>query len=251
VFRHLKIEQHGDVALVRIDRPPANALDLELLEEGSQAVDELATASPGAVVITGRNGFFSAGVDLKLAPTLDEAAQRGMVDGINRLFAGWYAFPRPVVCAVNGHAIAGGLILALCGDDRIGAREGKLGLTEVTAGIPYPRAAIAIVRAELSAAAARRLVLGGELVGPEAALELGLVDELQEGQDVVARALELAAKRAALPREAYARIKHQLRGETIAAARAAVEHGADPVSGGWLGAETAQASAAILDRRRA
>ena len=166
MFRHLTIEQHGDVALLRIDRPPANALDLELLEEGARAHDELAAASPGAVVITGRDGFFSAGVDLKLAPTLDEEAQRRMVTGINRLFAGWYAFPRPVICAVNGHAIAGGLILALCGDQRVGARQGKLGLTEVTAGIPYPRAAIAIVRAELSAASARRLVLGGELVEP-------------------------------------------------------------------------------------
>ena len=251
MFRHLTIEQHGDVALLRIDRPPANALDLELLDEGARAHDELAAASPGAVVITGRDGFFSAGVDLKLAPTLDEEAQRRMVTGINRLFAGWYAFPRPVICAVNGHAIAGGLILALCGDQRVGARQGKLGLTEVTAGIPYPRAAIAIVRAELSAASARRLVLGGDLVGPEDALRLGLVDELHDVRDVVPRALELAASRARLPREAHARIKLQLRGETIALARAAVEDGGeDPLSAGWLGEETARASAGILDRGR-
>ena len=58
MFRHLTIEQHGDVALLRIDRPPANALDLELLDEGARAHDELAAASPGAVVITGRDGFF-------------------------------------------------------------------------------------------------------------------------------------------------------------------------------------------------
>ncbi len=251
MFRHLTIEQHGDVALLRIDRPPANALDLELLEEGARARDELAAASPGAVVITGRDGFFSAGVDLKLAPTLDAEAQRGMVTGINRLFAGWYGFPRPVICAVNGHAIAGGLILALCGDQRVGAREGKLGLTEVAAGIPYPRAAIAIVRAELSAASARRLVLGGELVEPEDALRLGLVDELQDAPDVVPRALALAAARARLPREAHERIKLQLRGETIALARKAVsEAGEDPLSGGWLGEETARASAGILDRGR-
>lgn len=250
MFRHLTIEQHGDVALLRIDRPPANALDLELLEEGARAQDELAAASPGAVVITGRDGFFSAGVDLKLAPTLDEEAQRQMVAGINRLFAGWYAFPRPVICAVNGHAIAGGLILALCGDQRVGAREGKLGLTEVVAGIPYPRAAIAIVRAELSAASARRLVLGGELVEPEDALRLGLVDELQDVQDVVPRALELAASRARLPREAHAHIKLQLRADTIALARGAVAGGEDALSAGWLGEETARASAGILERDR-
>jgi enoyl-CoA hydratase len=248
VFRHLKIEQQGELALVRIDRAPANAMDLELLAEGARALDELAAADPGAVVITGRDGFFSAGVDLKLAPTLDQDAQRGMVDGINRLFAGWYAFPRPVICAVNGHAIAGGLILALCGDHRVGATEGRLGLTEVAAGIPYPRAAIAIVRAELSAQAARRLVLGGELVEPREALELGLLDELRDRDEVLPRALELATARARLPRAAYARIKRQLRGETIAVAEAAVEDGGDPLSGAWLGEETAHASAGMLRR---
>lgn len=248
-FRHLRVDQHGDVALLTIDRPPANALDLDLLGEGARVVDELASADPGAVVITGREGFFSAGVDLKLAPTLDEEAQRHMVHGINRLFAGWYSFPRPVICAVNGHAIAGGLILALCGDHRLATRgAGRFGLTEVRAGIPYPRAAIAIVRAELDSLAARRLVLGGELVGAQEALDLGLVDELCDEADFLPRALELADDRAALPRQAYARIKRQLRGDTIALVQASLEDREDPLTRGWLGAETAQASAQILDR---
>jgi enoyl-CoA hydratase len=243
---HVRVEERGDVALVRIDRPPANALDLELLDEGARCVEELAAAEPGAVVITGRDGFFSAGVDLKLAPTLDADGQRGMVDGINRLFSAWYGFGRPLVCAVNGHAIAGGLILALCGDDRLGARgDAKLGLTEVRAGIPYPRMAIAIVRAELTPGAARRLVLGGELVGPDEALTLGLVDELQDEAGLLERALEVAEERARLPRQAYARIKSQLRGDTLALAESGAE---DPLTGGWLGAETAEASAGILER---
>ena len=142
---HVKIEERGDVALVKIDRPPANAMDLELLEDGRRALEELAAAEPGAVVLTGRDGFFSAGVDLKRAPTLDSQAQRAMVEAINRLFAGWYSFPRPVAAAVNGHAIAGGLILALCADYRVGGGDGKLGLTELRVGIPYPLAAMAVV----------------------------------------------------------------------------------------------------------
>jgi enoyl-CoA hydratase len=164
--------------VVRIDRPPANALDLDLLAEGHAVREQLASDEPGAVVITGRERFFSAGMDLKAVPELSPAEQRQTVDGINRLFSGWYAFPRPVVAAVNGHAIAGGLILALCADHRVCATEGKLGLTELRAGIPYPAAAIAVVRAELSASTARRLALGAELFTPEDALELGVVDEL-------------------------------------------------------------------------
>ena len=75
-----------------------------------------------------------------------------MVAGINRLFIDWYSFPRPVVAAVNGHAVAGGAILALCADRRIGAADATYGLTELRVGVPYPAAAIACVRAELSPA---------------------------------------------------------------------------------------------------
>ena len=239
----ISVEPHGDVALVRIDRPPANAMDLSLLDEGHRCLEELAAAKPGAVVITGREGFFSAGVDLKVAPTLDADDQRGLVQGINRLFAGWYSFPRPLVCAVNGHAIAGGFILALCGDYRLGARgEAKLGLTELKAGMPFPAVAMAVVRAELSPPVARRLVLRSDLVGPEEALALGALDELVPADELLPRALEMAEELAALPAAAYGYVKGQLREDALPDAAS------DPLLDGWLGEETAEASAGILER---
>jgi len=228
-------ETRGDVAIVRIDRPPANALDLELLAAGRQAAASLRDADPAAVVIVGRDGFFSAGVDLKAVPQLDDAGQRAMVEGINRIFLDWYSFPRPVVCAVNGHAIAGGMILALCGDYRVCARgDGKFGLTEVKVGVGYPAVAMAIVRAELTPESARVLALGGELIGPEAAREVRLVDELRDADDVLDRAIEVATDYAALPREAYARVKDQLRGGTIRAMRKVVDEGTDPLLAQWI-----------------
>jgi enoyl-CoA hydratase len=231
---------------VRIDRPPANALDPELLAEAGPFLEELRSAEPGAIVITGRDGFFSAGADLKVVPGLDAEGQRAMVDGINRLFAGWYSFPRPVVCAVNGHAIAGGMILALCGDYRVGSTEGKLGLTELRAGIPYPSNAMAVVKAELTPATARTLVLRAELIDPSLALELGALDELVEPQQVVPRAVEVAEAMAALPRAAYPIVKRQLRGETMDQLAAVLEGRADPVAQGWVSSETGAASGAIL-----
>jgi enoyl-CoA hydratase len=246
--RFVTVETQGEVALVRVDRPPANALDLELLEEGTAAVAELREAEPGAVVLTGREGFFSAGVDLKAVPKLDRDGQRAMVDGINGLFLAWYSFPRPVVCAVNGHAIAGGLILALCGDHRVGVvGAGKLGLTELRAGIGYPAAAMAIVRAELAPPSVRALALQAELIeaGPRA-VELGLLDELCPPDVLLERSFQVAGALAALPRAAYARVKDQLRGATVAELeRAAAD---DPMRGEWLGEESVAASAAILDR---
>jgi enoyl-CoA hydratase len=246
VFRHLAIEEHGDVALVRIDRPPANAMDLELLEEGSRALEELKAADPGAVVITGSEGFFSAGVDLKLAPRLDADSQRAMVAGINRLFGGWYGFPRPLVCAVNGHAVAGGLILALCGDHRVGAEHGKLGVTELRAGLPYPAVAMLVVQEELTPQVARRLVLGAGLVEPRQALEWGLVDELQPDDRLLERSLDVAAELASLPRETYAIVKRQLRGTALERIERILGDEGDPLAERWVGREAAAGSAAVL-----
>jgi len=247
--RHIHIEEAGDVAVVRIDRPPANALDLDLLAEGHEVRERLAREEPRAVVIVGRERFFSAGLDLKAAPTLNAAEQRATVDGINRLFLGWYGFPRPVVAAMNGHAVAGGLILALCADHRVCATEGRFGLTELRAGLPYPLAAIAVVRAELSAAAARRLVLGASLVEPPEALALGVVDELRPADEVLPRAIEVATEFAALPSATYRVVKRQLRGPAIDALERALGGGAgDPVLAAWVSNETSAAATGILRR---
>jgi enoyl-CoA hydratase len=248
--RHVTIEERGSIALVRIDRPPANALDPELLEDGHAVLADLGAAEPAAVVITGRDGFFSAGADLKVAPTLDAEGQRTMVTGINRLFAGWYGFERPVVCAVNGHAIAGGAILALCGDYRVGSTEGKLGLTEIRAGLPYPANAIAVVRAELTPQAARVLALRAELIDPPEALAHGLVDELVAPGEVLSRALEVAEGLAELPALAYGQVKRQLRGDTLERMRAVLEEGAEPLLEAWVSDETEGAASGILERDR-
>ena len=243
---HVTVEARGAIALVRIDRPPANAMDRGLLADLVATQEQLAAEEPAAVVITGREGFFSAGADLKLAPTLDAEAQAAMVDGINRMAAGWYGFPRPVVCAVNGHAIAGGMVLALCGDHRVAGPGGRFGLTEVRAGIPYPAVAIAVVRAELNPPAARELVLRGELWDAPAARERGLLDEVVEQNAVLDRALEVAGELAALPAHTYAYVKAQLRAPVIAEARRVLDGGSDPLAGAWVGGETAGAAAAVL-----
>jgi enoyl-CoA hydratase len=149
-----------------------------------------------------------------------------------------------VVAAVNGHAIAGGLILALCADYRVCATEGKLGLTELRAGIPYPAAAMVAVRRELPPPAARLLAMRAELIDPRRALELSVVDELAAPDGVVDRALEVAGELAALPRQAYTRVKAQVRGPAIAEMQRAVTD--DPMLGGWLSGETVDAAAGIL-----
>jgi enoyl-CoA hydratase len=146
---------------------------------------------------------------------------------------GWYGFPRPVVAAVTGHAIAGGMVIALCADYRVGASAGKLGLTELKVQVPYPVGAIAIVQAELSPPAARALVLRSHLVEAEEALRLGMVDELAGPEEVFERACDVAAEMAEFSGETYTRTKLDLRGATLRRIEAAVEAG-DPLAQAWL-----------------
>jgi enoyl-CoA hydratase len=245
-MRFVSIEQVGDVALVRVDRPPANAMDPELLADAIAATEEVAALDAGAVVLTGRPGFFSAGADLKVVPTLDAAGQRAMVDGINGLCMAWYGLPRPVVCAVNGHAIAGGLVFALCGDYRVAAAQGRYGLTELRAGVPYPTMAIAVVAAELSAPAARRLTLLADLVDAADLRDLGAFDEVVPNDDVLDRALAVARDLATLPSSAYAATKRRLRERVLALAAALQAGEVDPLGDAWTDADTARRASAIL-----
>lgn len=232
--RFFDVEADGDVTIVRIQRPPVNAIDPQLAADGAALLDELSSETSGAVVITGTGPSFSAGLDIKVAPTLDDEGQRAMRAAVNRLLGGWALFPRPLVTAVNGHAIAGGLILALCGDWRFVGRQGQFGLTEVNVGVPYPPAAVEIVKSELSPGAARRYALGGELIDSEAAVAAGFFDTLVDDEDLLDRAVEGARRLAPLAGPAYAQTKRALRARVAKA----LEPGAI-TDEAWLGDDTA------------
>ena len=220
------------VATLKMDRPPANAMDTGLLSEVVAALGEAAADVPAALVIAGNDGFFSAGADLKAVPGYGPEQQREMVHAINAMALGAYGLPCPVVAAVTGHAIAGGMVLALCGDLRVASTEGRYGLTEVKVGVPYPQAAIAVVDRELAPQAKRVLAFGNQLHDAEDCLRLGVFDELHAPAAVAGRAQELAAQLAAMPAEVYARTKRDLRGGALEAMRAAAA--ADPLLQRWV-----------------
>jgi enoyl-CoA hydratase len=243
----LDIADHDGIAVVRMDRPPANALDPTFIEAHLETLERLRADAPAAVVLTGTDAFFSGGADLKVVPTLGPDEQARMARGSNELFAAWYALPRPLVCAVNGHAVAGGLVLALAGDHRVSGTSGRFGLTEVKVGIPYPPSAMAVVQAELTPSVARRIVLRGELFDAKAMLDFCVFDEIVADDRVLDRALEIAATFAELPARTYEIIKRSLRREAL---KRAEDRRPETSISDWLGDETAAASAAVLGGSR-
>jgi enoyl-CoA hydratase len=248
----VRIELDGGIAVFSLERPPVNAIDLQLVRDVEEALMRLeASRDTRAVVITGAGSCFSAGLDLKRIPRYDPDEQRQMVHGLNRLLGRLYGIGIPAVAAINGHAIAGGLVLALACDHRVGVEaSAQFGLSEARAGIPFPAVALAVVKAELTPAVARSLMLGARNLGADEALAKGILDELQPADRVLPRAREIASDLAAAPPEGYARIKRQLRAEVLAHVEEVVESGRDPVLDGWISAEGRRAATALLESER-
>src|SRR5215468_7313931 len=168
----LKLTRADDgIAVVTLANPPINAMDAALFEKLASLFEGLAVdRAVRAAVIAADGPAFSAGLDLKTTPGLDRLGQRRLIDALNESFGTLYGWPKPLVAAVNGHAIAGGLILALCADWRVVADTAlEASLAEVKVGVTYPVAPIEIARGELAPAAARRLVLLGEILDAEKA----------------------------------------------------------------------------------
>ena len=239
--------------MLRFDRPPVNALDLEAARALARAFGAAADdAETSAIVITGTGDCFSAGLDLKAVPAYGGEQLRTMIHELNGMIARLYGCPKPTVAAVNGHAIAGGLVLALACDRRVGRRRAfRVGLTESRIGIPFPFGPLMVVRGELDPSVARSLMLlGRNLDDPKEAVRAGILDELAPRRRLLDRAVAIADDLASLPREGYARIKMQLRGETVARIEDMIARGADPLLESWLTDETAAASRDVLSRER-
>ena len=206
------------VVTLRLAHGKAAALDLELIDAMALAFTELATSAARAVILTGTGSIFSAGVDLfRLVNEGAEYVDR-FFPALSRLILDLFAFPKPLVVAVNGHAIAGGCIFTLCGDYRLmAAGTGRIGIPELLVGVPFPASVLEVIRFGVPQQNLQMLMYTGGTVLPEEALRLGIVDEVAD--DLSARAGAVARQLASLPPHAFALAKRQLRDRTISHAK--------------------------------
>ena len=230
----VRVEEHGDVRVLALARPPVNAVDLELVEALSAVVLAAgAERSCRAVVVTGAAGVFCAGIDTKRIPAYDAALRARMLRGVNRTVLALYALAKPLVAAISGHALGAGLVLALTADVRLAARGAfRLGLTEGAAGIPFPACPMALVKAELAPETARRLVLSSATAPPDSPLFSGVVDRVVGADSLLEAALAEARSLCAQP--SFAAVKQQLRAATVARMRQIVDEDDEPLLAGWV-----------------
>ena len=222
----INVEDVEGVAVMSLAHGKVNALDLELLQAITTTINGLADAS--AVVITGAGRAFSAGVDLKRMVDDGPAYVGDFVPALSDALLAVFDLPRPVVAAVNGHAIAGGAILAMAGDVRF-MSAGTIGLTELLVGVVFPAAAYGIAH-HTAGNHLQNLVLTGRTVSPDEAAAMGIVDAVVAPEDLVAKAVAQARALARIEADAYAATKAQVHAPARALIRSLEPADADVIA---------------------
>ncbi|MFG2937088.1 enoyl-CoA hydratase/isomerase family protein [Streptomyces sp. NPDC048282] len=212
----IRFDLDGPVVTVRLDNPPMNAFDSAQRAELSACVRELADA-PGvrAVVLYGGERLFAAGADVKALAAMGPEEVRGWNRALQRTFDEVARLPMPVVAALTGYALGGGLELALAADYRVAADDALLGQPEVQLGIMPGSGGTQRLTRLIGPSRAKNLLMTGRRVGADEALRLGLVDEVVPPARVLDTALAYARRLAEGPAAALEAIKE------------AVDHGAD------------------------
>lgn len=197
----LKIEWNGGFALITLNRPEKrNAISPEMVRELHAALDEIETGSAHGAVLTGSGKAFCAGMDLAvLRGMAEDAAAPGDADRIVQdarrmadFFRRLYSFPKPLIAAVNGAALAGGCLIATLCDFTLACPEAQFGYTEVRIGFMPALVAIFLLR-QIGEKRARDLLLSGRIVDAAEAGTIGLVSEVVPREKLLERARELAA----------------------------------------------------------
>jgi enoyl-CoA hydratase len=228
------------VRVIRLVGAKAGAMDEAMLDVLEGQIEDFEEGPARAAVITGHDRFFSAGLALPQLVDLQRGEMRAFMGRFARAMTRVLACGKPIVAAINGHAIAGGCVLALMCDWRICVDDGaKIGLSEAQLGIGLPAIVVEPLRAAVPPASLVPLALEGRLCSPGEARELGLVHELAPAADLAARAEAKARALAEPPAMAVAQIKRSLRAPILDAIARTEEADAERWLDSWF-SEAAQ-----------
>jgi len=236
----------SDVHEITLSAAGKNALATAVMED---LLARLRAARGRPLLLMGAGDAFSAGLNLREVAALDRAGMERFLGLLGDLVQALFHYPGPAVACVNGHAIAGGCILALCCDLRIAADDPALciGLNEVALGLEFPPLLMALVRYRVPPRSIERVILEAGLYDPRTALALGLVDEVAADPQAVARAhLE---RLAAHPREVYVATKQAVRRGALDLSADQVRYFREKVVPAWCAPAVKERVLAVLGRR--
>lgn len=232
---------------VVLNRAPVNALTSSFLMDFASTLEDLAADQiVRAVVLSSAFNVYSAGLDLREAQAFDRGAENAIVDGLNIGFLTQFSFPKPVVAAITGSAIAGGFFFVLAADWRVSGSNAKFGLAEVRVGADFPVGPLEIARATLDPNSLRRLMLTGQPISAIDAAAAGIVDHLCDVTEVRDAAIAKARELAEIPGATYARVKAQMRAPAISVIKAGMERLETDPDRKWFGPETKGAMRKML-----
>jgi enoyl-CoA hydratase len=233
--------QKGRITILTISYGKANTMDLELCEGLVRKLDEL-RARDSIIILTGEGKTFSAGVDLHRILKEGPSYVRRFVPTLDASLVKLFSYPHPVIAAVNGHAIAGGCLLACAADFRVAVNEGaRIGVPELRVGVPFPPVAMEIVRFAVPRARFQEVVLMGRTYPMREVKEYGFVDELVSPGELLDRALAIAEAMGSIPRATFSFTKAQIRSEVLERFREGTEKLQGKVLDMWCSPEIQRA----------
>jgi enoyl-CoA hydratase len=219
---------------LHLEHGRANTFDVEFCSRVVEELGKHRDSQTRAVILTGQQNIFSAGVDLLRLVEEGPDYVRDLLAIFHDFCSQVFVFPKPIVAAINGHAIAGGCILACMADRRLMVQEsGRIGVPELLIGVPFPAAPLEVMRFVLPPQHLQEVIYSGATYDPEEALARGLVDRLVPAPDLLARALEEARALVSLPEATFRLTKAQLREPALGRMRIGHERHDPGVVAAW------------------
>lgn len=223
------LESKDDVSIITIDDGKANVFSKNMIDAFNECLDNVPT-DKGSLIITGREGMFSAGFDLKVISSGDIEKIRDMTLNGFKLLARIFSFPRPVLAACSGHGIALGTFLLCCCDYRIGIKgEYMVGANEMRTNMVIPTPILELIKFRVTQSYKYRAVLGGEMFALEDATKTGIIDEITESNNLMNTAMEKAKDLSTMGNPSYSLTKELFIAETLKKINDAIDNlGSDP-----------------------
>jgi len=210
------IKKEGDISIITLDDGKANVFSPEMSNQLNACLDQVDSES-GCLIITGRDGMFSAGLDLKVIQSGDVDRIVEMSSSAFKLLARIFSFPRPVIAACSGHGIALGTFLICCCDYRIGIKgDYMLGANEMRTNMVIPTPILELIKFRVNDSHKYRAVLGAEMYNFNQAQEAGLIDDVVEIDNLMTAAKDKAKDLATMGHPSYTMTKELFIAEPMA-----------------------------------